>query len=108
MDRRILEYVVSGDLLRVSVAFAYPDRQVLLSTDLAEGATLRDAIERSGIREKVPEIDLDTMRVGIFGKLKDLDDTVRSGDRVEIYRPLKADPKEARRARAQAEKNGRQ
>lgn len=99
---------MSGDLLRVSVAFAYPDRQVLLSTDLAEGATLRDAIERSGIREKVPEIDLDTMRVGIFGKLKDLDETVRSGDRVEIYRPLKADPKEARRARAQAEKNGRQ
>lgn len=99
---------MSGDLLRVSVAFAYPDRQVLLSTDLTEGATLRDAIERSGIREKVPEIDLDTMRVGVFGKLRDLDDTVRSGDRVEIYRALKADPKEARRARAQAEKSGRQ
>jgi len=99
---------MSGDLLRVSVAFAYPDHQILLSTDLPEGATLRDAIEQSRIREKVPEIDLDTMRVGVFGKLKSLEDTVRSGDRVEIYRPLKIDPKEARRARAQAEKGGGQ
>ena len=96
---------MSGDLLRVSVAFAYPDRQVLLSTDLAEGATLRDAIEQSGIRDKIPEIDLEQMRVGVFGKLKALDDAVRSSDRVEIYRPLKADPKEARRARAQADKS---
>ncbi|MHA7834496.1 MAG: RnfH family protein [Algiphilus sp.] len=98
---------MSGDLLRVSVAFAYPDRQVLLSTDLPEGATLRDAIEHSGIRDKVPEINLDTMRVGVFGKLKALDDAVRSGDRVEIYRPLRADPKEARRARAQADKGNK-
>lgn len=99
---------MSGDLLRVSVAFAYPDHQVLMSTDLPEGATLRDAIEQSGIRDKVPEIDLDSMRVGVYGKLKGLEDAVRSGDRVEIYRPLKADPKEARRTRAQAEKGGSQ
>lgn len=92
--------MTQGPLLRVSVAFAYADRHTVLSTDVPEGTTLREAIRRSGMLDKHPEIDLDAMRVGVFGKLRDADAPVRQGERIEIYRPLKADPKEARRARA--------
>ena len=91
---------MSGNLLRVQVAFAYADEQLVLSVDVPGGSTMRDAIEHSGILEKHPEIDLGTMRIGVFGKLRDLDAPVQEGDRVEIYRPLKADPKQARRERA--------
>lgn len=92
---------MSGPLLRVAVAFAYAERQTVLSTDVPQGTTVRQAIERSGMPERHPEIDLEQMRVGIFGKLCKLDDPVRQGDRVEIYRPLRADPKQARRRRAE-------
>lgn len=87
--------------IAVQVCYARPDLQMLRDLRLAEGATLRTAIEQSGILAQVPEIDFGSCRVGVFGKLKTLDTVLRDRDRVEIYRPLIADPKESRRKRAE-------
>jgi putative ubiquitin-RnfH superfamily antitoxin RatB of RatAB toxin-antitoxin module len=86
--------------MKVEVAYAKPDEQALLSVELEEGATAEAAIRRSGVLERFPEIDLETGKIGIFSKPCKLDQVLRAGDRVEIYRPLIADPKEARRQRA--------
>jgi hypothetical protein len=85
---------------QVEVAYAVPERQVILSVEVETGATLRQAIERSGVLEKFPEIDLSSAKVGVFGKLSKLDKELHPKDRVEIYRPLIADPKEVRKQRA--------
>lgn len=85
----------------VEVVYALPARQVLLRVCLVEGATVEDAIRASGVLEAFPEIDLARNKVGIFSKLVKLDEKVRDRDRVEIYRPLIADPKEVRRKRAE-------
>jgi len=89
---------------RVEVSYARPDTQVILPVEVQEGATLRDAVEKSGILEKFPELDIDNMDVGIFGKLSKLGNPLKPKDRVEIYRPLIADPKEVRKRRAAAGK----
>lgn len=86
--------------LRVEVAYARPDRQVIIPVGVPEGATLEQAIIQSRIQEQFPEIQLPTAKVGVFGKLGKLSATVRAGDRVEIYRPLLADPKVVRKQRA--------
>lgn len=86
--------------IRVQVCYARPDMQFLRDLELPHGATLRVAVEQSGVLQAAPEIDLATSRVGIYGKLKALDTVLREHDRVEIYRPLTADPKESRRKRA--------
>ncbi len=86
--------------ISVEVAYALPDEQVILSCDLAAGSTVQEAIEASGILDRFPDIDLTTQKVGVFGKLKKTDQVLRDGDRVEIYRPLIADPKEVRKQRA--------
>ena len=85
--------------LRVEVAYALPDKQVLVALEMEEGATIRQAIERSGILARIPGVDLDKERVGVFGKSARLDTALRDGDRVEIYRSLIADPGETRRQR---------
>lgn len=85
------------DLISVEVAYAQPGRQHLLPLRLSPGATLGEAIRRSGILERCPEIDLAKNRVGVFGKLARADRVLKDGDRVEIYRPLIGDPKEIRR-----------
>ena len=87
--------------IRVQVCYARPDQSLLREVVLPSGATLQSAIERSGLLREAPEIDLAACRVGIHGKLKPLDAVLREHDRVEIYRPLVADPKESRRKRAQ-------
>jgi putative ubiquitin-RnfH superfamily antitoxin RatB of RatAB toxin-antitoxin module len=87
--------------ITVEVAYASVDRQELLTLQVEEGAQIETVIDRSGILEIFPEIDLMKQKVGIFSKIKKLTDTVQEGDRVEIYRPLLIDPKEARRKRAQ-------
>ncbi len=84
----------------VEVAYAKPDIQVLLSVEAEEGMTIRQVIERSGVLEQFPEIDLEKGKFGIFSKLSKLDTTVRAKDRIEIYRPLIADPKAVRKQRA--------
>jgi len=91
---------VADKRIAVEVAYAREDEQALLALEADGGLTVREAIERSGIRRRFPEIDLAKNKVGIFGKLVKLDQVLESGDRVEIYRPLIADPKEARKKRA--------
>lgn len=86
--------------LHVQVCYALPNRQTLCDLSIPTGATIQIAILRSGLLQIFPEIDLTTCRVGIHGKLKPLDAALRDGDRIEIYRPLIADPKESRRKRA--------
>ena len=86
--------------IRAEVAYAQPDRQVIIPVELLEGATLEQAIVQSRIQEQFSEIQLQTVKVGVFGKLSKLSAPVRTGDRIEIYRPLLADPKEVRKKRA--------
>ena len=87
-------------MIRVEVAYARPDQQAVLLVELPAGATLEQAIIQSRILEQFPELDLKTAKVGVFGKLGKLSATLRNGDRVEIYRPLIADPKAVRKQRA--------
>ena len=84
----------------VEVAYAKPEQQVIVKVDVDENATVNEAIVMSGILDQFPEIDLATNKVGVFGKISRLDQSLREKDRVEIYRPLIADPKEVRRKRA--------
>ena len=92
------------NLIHVEVAYGLPARQVVVGVQVAAGASLRDAIAASGLTQEFPDIDLNVNAVGVFGHVRELDDPLRAGDRVEIYRPLLADPKEGRRARAKASK----
>lgn len=87
-------------MLKIEVAYATPDRQVFYVVELGEGATVGDAVAASGALAEFPEIDLTRNRVGIHGRLVTLGTRLGDGDRVEILRPLVADPKEARRRRA--------
>lgn len=87
--------------LRVEVIYALPDSQPLFVVQAAKGATVEQAIRDSGVLEAFPAIDLAQNKVGIFSKLVKLDEHVRDKDRIEIYRPLIADPKEVRRKRAE-------
>ena len=84
----------------VEVAYAGEDEQVILRVEAEEGLTAGEAIERSEIRRRFAEIDLAANKIGVFGKVAKLDRVLEAGDRVEIYRPLIADPKEARKKRA--------
>ncbi|MCE1242808.1 RnfH family protein [Oryzomicrobium sp.] len=86
--------------MKIEVVYALPGHQELVALDLPEGATAQQAIEASGLLAKCPEIDLASNKVGVFAKLVRLDTPLRDRDRVEIYRPLIADPKEVRKRRA--------
>ncbi|MCU7906431.1 MAG: RnfH family protein [Candidatus Thiodiazotropha sp. (ex Epidulcina cf. delphinae)] len=86
--------------MRFEVAYGRMDEQALLVVDSASPLTARQVIETSGILQRFPEIDLDVNKIGIFGKAAKLDAVLVEGDRVEIYRPLVADPKEVRKRRA--------
>ncbi len=89
-----------AESIQVEVTYAKPDRQDVVPLKLPEGSTIQQAIESSGLPQRHPEIDLAKAKVGIYGKLSRLDTVVRDRDRVEIYRPLIADPKEVRKQRA--------
>lgn len=78
--------------MKVSVAYALPDRQSWLEVEVPEQATVRDAIETSGIARAFPSLDLSLQKVGIFGKTVSLEARLEPGQRVEIYRPITADP----------------
>jgi uncharacterized protein len=86
--------------MNIEVAYALEDKQTLLSLEVEEGVTLKQAIELSGILDSYPQIDLLKDKTGIFGKITKLDAVLRDQDRVEIYRPLIADPKQVRKERA--------
>ncbi|MEJ2575499.1 MAG: RnfH family protein [Gammaproteobacteria bacterium] len=91
---------MSEGTIDVEVAYATPDEQVIVPMHVEEGTTLEAAIRRSGLLERFEEIDLAENKVGVFGKLASPGSLLQDGDRVEIYRPLIADPKEARKRRA--------
>ena len=86
--------------IHVEVVLAMPERQELIALEVNSGSTLADAIAQSGVTEMFEGFELDAAKVGIFGLKASPDQVLREGDRVEIYRPLIADPKESRRQRA--------
>jgi putative ubiquitin-RnfH superfamily antitoxin RatB of RatAB toxin-antitoxin module len=86
--------------LKVEVVYALPDEQVLMGLQVKEGTTVGQAIALSRIQERFPDLRVSRGSVGIFGRPVELDAMLRDGDRVEIYRPLRANPKQARRERA--------
>ena len=83
--------------ISVEVVFALADAQALVAVTLLDGAVVGDAIEQSGIAARFPEIDLGDLPVGVWGHVVDRDTRLNDGDRVEIYRQLDIDPREARR-----------
>ncbi|NVZ71550.1 RnfH family protein [Pseudomonas costantinii] len=89
-------------MVEIEVVYAAVDRQVLLAVSVPSGTSLRAAVQASGIAVAFPELALDECPLGVFGKVVAGADVraVQSGDRIEIYRPLLADPKEVRRLRA--------
>ena len=90
--------------ITVEVAYALPNQQLIIPIQVPAETNAQDAIRASGILHKFPDIDLTTQQIGIFGKLSRLDATLRHLDRIEIYRPLIADPKEVRKNRAEEAK----
>jgi hypothetical protein len=96
--------MTSNPTIQIEIVYALPQQQILLPLSVDAGTTVEAAIRRSGVLEQFPEIDLASNKVGIFSKLVKLDEMLRDKDRVEIYRPLIADPKEVRRQRADAGK----
>ena len=86
--------------IEVEIVYGKTGAVRVVKQEVENNATIRQAIEQSGILKMYPEIDLDRNKVGIFSKKKELQDVVQDGDRIEIYRPLLVDPKEARRRRA--------
>lgn len=90
-----------SDRITIEVVYALAHEQTLLKLTLPAGVSVAEAIQASGVLDKHPEIDLAKNKLGIFGKLTKADTPLRDKDRVEIYRPLIADPKEVRRQRAE-------
>ncbi|TNG92569.1 RnfH family protein [Testudinibacter aquarius] len=92
------------DNITIQIAYALPDSYFLQSYQVEPGTIIQNAILQSGILEQYKEIDLRSNSVGIFSRLAKLTDVLQDGDRIEIYRPLLADPKEIRRKRAEQQK----
>ncbi|MDC7715539.1 RnfH family protein [Vogesella sp. LYT5W] len=92
------------DRLQLEVAYARPERQLIVKLSLPAGTTAREAVLQSGIASEFADIDLAQLQLGVFGKAVPAEHVLRDRDRVEIYRPLQADPKEVRRRRAEAGK----
>lgn len=88
----------------VEVVYAYPDKYFLKKMELSAPTTIQNVILQSGVLQKYTDIDLHDNKIGIFSRPVKLGDFVEDGDRIEIYRPLIADPKEIRRKRADAQK----
>lgn len=93
------------ETIEVEVAYALPERQLILKAEVPAGTTAIEAVRLSGIEQQFPEIDLGRQRLGVFGKLCKADRVLHPGDRVEIYRPLLVDPRTARRELAAAGKS---
>lgn len=87
--------------MKIEVCYALPEKQEIVKLDLPDGASLEKAVLASGLADKYAEISLEQGKFGVYGKISRTDAVLREGDRVEIYRPLIADPKEVRRKRAE-------
>jgi hypothetical protein len=90
----------NDDSIDVEVAYALPDKQMIIPLKVAPGTTALEAARQSGIAERFGGLDLENARLGVFSKVVAPEQVLQPGDRVEIYRPLKVDPKEVRKARA--------
>jgi putative ubiquitin-RnfH superfamily antitoxin RatB of RatAB toxin-antitoxin module len=90
-----------ADRMVVQVCYALPNGTERIDVGIDQGQTLAQAIHASGMLALHPEINLQVMKIGVYGKIRALSDAARAGDRIEIYRPLIADPMESRRRRAQ-------
>lgn len=95
-----MSYMEKNKFIQVEVAYAKPDKQMVVSLEMPTFSTIEAIILQSNILKFFPEIDLTRQSIGIFGKISQLSDYAREGDRIEIYRSLLIDPKEARRKRA--------
>lgn len=89
--------------MQIAVAYSDPANQIWLRIEVPEDVTVEQAIIKSGILRQFPDIDLTEQKVGVFGKLVELDGTLKPGDRIEIYRPIIADPKTVPRRRTEDE-----
>ena len=89
-----------SEVIEIEVVYALPNRQVLLSLPVPAGSTIAECIKLSGITTHFPEIIISEAQVGIFSRPETLATVVNAGDRIEIYRPLTADPREMRKLRA--------
>ena len=87
----------------IEVVYALPERQTLVELEMRDGSTARQAALASGLAEQFPELDVEVIPLGVFGVAVDDDRVLEPGDRVELYRPLAMDPREARRVRARNE-----
>lgn len=96
-DNQSMDTRAVGQAIEVEVAYARPERQLILKLEVPEGTTAIEAVRLSGIEEEFPEIEPEENRLGVFGKLCKADRILNPGDRVEVYRPLLADPRAARR-----------
>ncbi|MBE3656669.1 RnfH family protein [Vibrio navarrensis] len=92
---------IEDEMIHVEVVYALPQEQRVLKLVVKQQATVEEIIRQSGVLELYPEIELSKNKVGVFSRMVKLDATVRDKDRIEIYRPLLADPKEIRRKRAE-------
>jgi len=92
--------------LHVEIVYAGSENAMIVPLLVEQGTTMRKAIQLSAIMDYYPEIDLAINKIGVFSKLRDIDSPLEQGDRVEIYRPLLADPKEMRRRRAAIQIDG--
>jgi putative ubiquitin-RnfH superfamily antitoxin RatB of RatAB toxin-antitoxin module len=99
---------MTGTTVALEVVYALPDRQTMLSLRVPHGATVGEALAASGIFELHPETAGGEVPVGIFGRVVGRDHRVEQGDRIEIYRPLTADPKASRNARVAKKRSGRE
>jgi uncharacterized protein len=91
---------MAHNCLTLTIVYGHPHQQTLITCAVAPGTTAREAIEQSGILALWPEIDRSNLNIGVFSKKVTADTLVKDGDRIELYRPLKIDPKEARKLRA--------
>jgi putative ubiquitin-RnfH superfamily antitoxin RatB of RatAB toxin-antitoxin module len=93
--------------IAVEVAYALPEKQTIIELQVAAGTTVLEAAQQSGVTEKFEGVDLENAKFGIFGKVVSPKQALQEGERVEVYRPLIADPKEVRKARAARAKERR-
>lgn len=94
-------------MVSIELVYALPDEQAVVCLKLPEGSTARQALVLSGLLEQYPEIDIEQQALGVFSKKVNLDYRLQAGDRLEIYRPLKIDPKVARRLRERKKKRNK-
>jgi putative ubiquitin-RnfH superfamily antitoxin RatB of RatAB toxin-antitoxin module len=92
--------------MHVEAVFALPDRQQLVTLELGDGASVADALQASGFGHKFPDTDFENLQCGVWGRIVSLSHRLQDGDRVEFYRALERDPREARRELAKAQRFG--